>query len=242
MNTVPLNRVFIVGQGNKFDLNKMNKCAPSDEAVAFVGRSGERNGVVAFVDKLDATEPYESGLITVALGGSAVSSFVQPRSFYTGQNINVLTPRAAMSLDVKLYYCLCVEANRFRYSTFGREANRTLKNLLIPAPECVPSWVDGATAQAVEGLCQNLNDLVAATEESQTMKFNSRSAPLHPEDCETRTVGCRHTNPDICSKNEMPNVCAFVRADGICLAPPSSWPKQYRHLIGVQAHAKKETG
>ena len=34
MNLVPLNRVFIVGHGNKFDLNKMTQCAPTDEAVA----------------------------------------------------------------------------------------------------------------------------------------------------------------------------------------------------------------
>jgi len=56
--------------------------------------------------------------------------------------------------------------------------------------------------------------------------------PLHPEDSEDRTVGCRHTDASICAKNEMPNVCAFVRADGMCLAPPMSWPKQYRKLSG----------
>jgi hypothetical protein len=167
VNLVPLNRVFIVGHGNKFDLNKMTQCAPTDDAVAFIGRSGERNGFVAFVERLGTKEPYQGGLITVALGGSALSSFVQPRPFYTAQNIDVLTPRAVMSLDVKLYYCLCVEANRFRYSTFGREANRTLKNLLVPSPEFVPSWVGGGTAAAVEGLCRNLSGFVSATQERE---------------------------------------------------------------------------
>ena len=28
----------------------------------------------------------------------------------------------------------------------------------------------------------------------------------------------------------MPKVCAFVRADGICLAPPMSWKKQFLKL------------
>ena len=55
-------------------------------------------------------------------------------------------------------------------------------------------------------------------------------APLRPEDSEKQTLGCRHTNPDICAKNRMPGKCAFVRDDNICLAPPSSWPKQYRKL------------
>lgn len=55
-------------------------------------------------------------------------------------------------------------------------------------------------------------------------------APLQPGDSETLTIGCRHTNPDICAKNQMEGVCAFVRDDGMCKAPPLSWPKQFRFL------------
>ena len=54
--------------------------------------------------------------------------------------------------------------------------------------------------------------------------------PLHPEDTETQTLGCRHTNPIICSRHSLPTVCAFVRDDKMCLAPPKSWPKQYAKL------------
>ena len=54
--------------------------------------------------------------------------------------------------------------------------------------------------------------------------------PLLPEDTEKRTVGCRHTNPDICARNALPKVRAFEREDGMCLAPPASWPKQFRNL------------
>ncbi len=53
---------------------------------------------------------------------------------------------------------------------------------------------------------------------------------LEPQDTSEQTVGCRHTNPDICAKHSMPAVCAFVRADGMCLAPPKSWPKQFKKL------------
>lgn len=54
--------------------------------------------------------------------------------------------------------------------------------------------------------------------------------PLKPGDTEKQTIGCRHTNPDICAKNSMPRKCAFVNSDGICYAPPASWPKQYKKL------------
>lgn len=63
--------------------------------------------------------------------------------------------------------------------------------------------------------------------------------PLHPNDSETQTVGCRHTNSDICAKNEMPNVCAFVRADGVCLAPPLTWPRQYQKLLTMSRQKKQ---
>ncbi|MGD0058566.1 MAG: restriction endonuclease subunit S [Verrucomicrobiia bacterium] len=155
-----LHRLFDLKHGNKLDLNKMEQCPPATNAIAFVGRSGERNGIVAFVKKLDDLEPYDSGLITVALGGAALSSFVQPKPFYTAQNIDVLKPRAEMSLDVKLFYCLCIEANRFRYSTFGREANRTLKNLGLPKLECLPQWVNGVTKAAIEELNHDLSEVL----------------------------------------------------------------------------------
>jgi hypothetical protein len=55
-------------------------------------------------------------------------------------------------------------------------------------------------------------------------------APLAPLDSEEKTVGCRHTNPDICVRNLLPGVCAFAREDGFCERPPVSWKKQYRKL------------
>lgn len=54
--------------------------------------------------------------------------------------------------------------------------------------------------------------------------------PLNPQDTETQTYGCRHTNPDICGNNNMPDICAFVRDDCICKKPSRSWKKQYHVL------------
>lgn len=165
---VSLSTIFEVLHGNKFDFNKMSKCASSENSIAFIRRSRERNGFVGFVEKYENKKPYEAGLITVALGGSALSSFVQPRPFYTAQNIDVLRPLVPMSLDVKLYYCLCIEANQFRYSTYGREANRTLKNIQVPAISSIPSWVSGASRTAVSNFSNELMYLVE-TEEAVTV-------------------------------------------------------------------------
>ena len=157
---VPLTEIFDVVHGNKFDLNKMEKCSAREDGIAFVGRSSERCGIVGFVEKYGDIEPYARALITVALGGSALSTFVQPWPFYTAQNIDVLSPRDEMPLDVKMFYCLCVEANRFRYSTYGREANRTLKKLLVPNRESIPQWVSGTVDGAVSELIRDLRTVI----------------------------------------------------------------------------------
>lgn len=62
------------------------------------------------------------------------------------------------------------------------------------------------------------------------MKTKAVSAPLHALDSETQTFGCRHAHAEFCGKNRLPKVCAFVRTDKICLAPPANWVKQFRKL------------
>jgi hypothetical protein len=71
-----------------------------------------------------------------------------------------------------------------------------------------------------------------------TRNPNAFHAPLQPNDSVEKTVGCRHTQPDICAKNSMPKVCAFVRADAMCLAPPVSWKKQFLKLKAGGAKKK----
>ena len=66
-----------------------------------------------------------------------MASFVQQEDFYTGQNVKVLVPPEDMSLAEKLFYCQCIEANRFRFSTFGREANYSFDSILVPSREDV---------------------------------------------------------------------------------------------------------
>ena len=62
--------------------------------------------------------------------------------------------------------------------------------------------------------------------------------PLHPLDSEKQTLGYRHTNSDICAKNGLPKVCALVRADKLCVAPPMTWPKQFQKLKAAKAKSK----
>ncbi|MGN0095953.1 MAG: restriction endonuclease subunit S [Corynebacterium sp.] len=151
-----LEEIFDIEYGNKFDMNKMSRVSRG-EGVAFVGRIGGLNGksgISGFVDPLDGVDPYPSGLLTVALGGSRLlSTYVQQMPFYTAQNVAVLSPRdESMGVKERLYYAMCIRANAFRYSAFGREANRTLKSLLVPS--LPPEWLQEIQVPTHDGLAQ----------------------------------------------------------------------------------------
>lgn len=134
---IKLSELFDITYGTKFDWNKMTE---EKDGIAFVSRTSKNNGVVGYVERYDDREPYNSGLITVSLGGTYVlSAFVQVKEFYTGQNVAVLSPKNEMDIIQKLFYCYCISKNRYRYSAFGREANKTLKDLLVPELDEIPN-------------------------------------------------------------------------------------------------------
>jgi Type I restriction modification DNA specificity domain len=148
-----LHELFDVVYGNKLDLNKMRLLPVAEGGVHFVGRSSENHGVSATVAPLKAVEPFESGLITVALGGTKLlSSFLQETPFYTAQNVAVLRPKQPMTFQEQIFVCLSIRHNRFRYSAFGREANRTLKGLPIPERNSFPAWVYSPSSVVSSGL------------------------------------------------------------------------------------------
>jgi hypothetical protein len=151
MKTVPLNQLFDVEYGNKFDLNKMSLLSKSAGGVNFVNRSSRNCGVSATVAPVKGIPPYSAGSITVSLGGTKLlASFVQLEKFHTGQNVAVLTAKEKISFAEKLYVCLCIRHNRFRYSAFGREANRTLRTLPIPARSEFPEWLKDCDVAQLE--------------------------------------------------------------------------------------------
>lgn len=165
----PLNELFDVTYGNKLDLNKLIALSSTEGGINFVGRSSQNHGVSGCVKPLAGVSPYEAGLITVALGGSRLlSAFVQEAPFYTAQNVAVLRPKNPMTFQQKLYMCLAIRHNRFRYSAFGREANRTLRTLMVPKLTDFPSWI-------VEVEQLSAERMAAAAIETQTQPLKTEA-------------------------------------------------------------------
>lgn len=137
VKTCKVSTLFDVQYGNSLELIYLNK---NINGINFISRTAKRNGVSARVERTPLAEPFPAGLITVAVGGSVLETFLQISPFYTGFHVMVLTPRVKMSNAVKLYYCHCIRQNRYKYS-YGRQANSSLSDLKIPVLDCVPDFV-----------------------------------------------------------------------------------------------------
>lgn len=127
--------LFEVKYGINMELNALEETTSDDpEGVAFVARTAENNGVSAYVKKVEGKIPQPAETITVAGGGSVLSTFVQNREFYSGRDLYLLIPKDQhMSLLSKLYICTVIKQNKYKYN-YGRQANKTLPYLEIVLP------------------------------------------------------------------------------------------------------------
>lgn len=145
-----LDKLFAVKYGVNLELNSLEVVSDDDRSgVNFVGRTSANNGVVARVRRVEGIEPQAAGLLSCAGGGSVLSTFVQSEPFYSGRDLYVLTPKQNMSLQEKLFYCMCIQANAYRYN-YGRQANKTLRE--IELPDQVPAWAKDTPVSPIRTL------------------------------------------------------------------------------------------
>jgi hypothetical protein len=66
-----------------------------------------------------------------------------------------------MTDSQKLYYCACIRSNRYRYS-YGRQANKTLRELPIPALDDIPDWVNNGINRIISDFSNRLQIISGA--------------------------------------------------------------------------------
>ncbi|MDE0100702.1 MAG: restriction endonuclease subunit S [Truepera sp.] len=138
---VKISDVFDVSYGSNLELVNLKQCESTGKhAIPFVSRDGKNNGVSAYVERVPDTEPNPAHTLSVALGGSSVlSTFYQPLPYYSGFHVFVLVPKRKLSVIEMLFHARCISANQYKYS-YGRQANRTLREILIPSK--IPPWLE----------------------------------------------------------------------------------------------------
>jgi hypothetical protein len=144
---IRLGDLFDVRYGVNLELNRLKIVTGG---VSFVSRTAKNNGVSATVSSVSDITPIQAGVLTVAGGGSVLETFLQPEPFYSGRDLYYLVPKVEMTTAHMLYYCACIRANKYRYS-YGRQANRTLKDILIPNMSDIPAWVNEANPRMFDG-------------------------------------------------------------------------------------------
>lgn len=159
---VELRDIFDIKYGVNLELNKLNQVS---EGLNFVSRTSKNNGVSAQVEAIEGVEPMPAGTITVAGGGSVLETFLQSTPYYSGRDLYYLTPKTLMTDAEKLFYCTCIRENKYKYS-YGRQANRTLRTLLVPGLDEIPQWVNDVDLEPFNGATAPLKN-------DKPMKINS---------------------------------------------------------------------
>lgn len=157
----PLSELFSVVYGHSLELNRLTLLRREEGGVPFVSRKMGDNGISAYIAPIEGLAPSPAGLLTCALGGNGVmSTFLQEEPFYSGRDMALLKPRRHMTKQQLLFYCYALAANRYRFS-YGRQANRTLKNMLVPAIDELPLYVQKTDTARYEGCKRSILALPA---------------------------------------------------------------------------------
>lgn len=145
--TTKVQDLFDVIYGSNMELVNLEKTADL-KAVNFVSRTSKNNGVSAKVARIEGVNPINGPVLTVAGGGSVLETFLQLEPFYSGRDLFYLKPKVKLTKEEMLFYAMCIRANKHLYS-YGRQANKTLKDIAIPALSAIPKWVYGAEREMV---------------------------------------------------------------------------------------------
>lgn len=172
--TVALGDLFDVRYGHSLELNRLRRISREQGGIPFVSRKMGDNGISAYVESIPGLSPAPAGELSCALSGNGVlSTFLQNKPFYTGFHVACLRPLQPMTAEQLLYYCACIKSNRYRYS-YGRQANKTLRSLQVPALADLPSWVNDVDVAMFDG-----SDAPASPLESELPSLAERAWGLY---------------------------------------------------------------
>lgn len=137
--TFHLYDIFEIDSGTKLDKAKMDTTSPK---INFVGRSNFNNGITQKVNEIQGLNPYDSGCLTLALGGYLGSCFIQEEPFYTSQNVVVLIPKENIAFEAKQFIATAIfKESQNNYRAFIKELNAHIKRDFVIK---LPANTDGS--------------------------------------------------------------------------------------------------
>lgn len=135
---VPLIEIFNVWYGVNLEVVN-SEVVPI--GIPFVSRQSVNNGVVCHIKRIDEIKPNPAHTLSIAVSGSVLSTFYHDYEYYSGRDVYIASPKVEMTKEQMLYYCYVIEQNKFRYN-YGRGANKTFRDILVPSINEIPLYVN----------------------------------------------------------------------------------------------------
>jgi len=132
-----LDEIFDVWYGVNLELVN---CEQIENGIPFVSRQSVNNGISGYVKPIDIV-PNPAHSLSIAGSGSVLSTFYHDYEYYSGRDVYIAKPKQNLSKEQMLYYAYVIENNKYRFN-YGRQANKTLKNILIPDISELPDFVN----------------------------------------------------------------------------------------------------
>ena len=172
MNKILLSEVFDIEYPKTAVKSHFEK---DKKGINFVSSQAANNGVAGKVKLNKDYKLYKKGSITVPLKGTVLHASLQLEDFYCAHQIAILTFKDKFKYlnEIEaLYYCFAIHANKYRYN-YNRQADRTLKNLLLPHPEDIPNSI-----YDFNFIDEKINSLTTLLAKSTTTQINKESKEL----------------------------------------------------------------
>ncbi len=132
-----LDEIFDVWYGVNLELIN---CEQIENGIPFVSRQSVNNGISGYVKPIDIV-PNPAHSLSIAGSGSVLSTFYHDYEYYSGRDVYIAKPKQNLSKEQMLYYAYVIENNKYRFN-YGRQANKTLKNILVPDITELPNYVN----------------------------------------------------------------------------------------------------
>lgn len=134
-----------------------------EKGIPFISRQSVNNGVVCYVAPIEGVKPNPAKTLSIAVSGSVLSTFYHDYEYYSGRDVYVAEPKEPMTKEEMLYYAYIIELNRYRYN-YGRGANRTFKDILVPNRNEIPAYIKEIIAPSIKNEIINKNHIKINTE------------------------------------------------------------------------------
>lgn len=210
-----------------------------EKGIPFVSRQSVNNGVVCYVAPIEGVKPNPAHTLSIAVSGSVLSTFYHDYEYYSGRDVYVAKPKEPMTKGEMLYYAYIIEQNKYRYN-YGRGANRTFRDIVVPARQDVPFEIKTTPFPLIKSAPTNQQVLHLNTDEWKWFRYDEIFDIKHgfynkkPEDNPNGNIpfiGATDSNNGVTSHSDLETIANTTKTGDGKNAPIGS--KIFNNCIAV---------